>query len=218
MPERMPRPEGIATVLSMTSLICMSWPERMPRPEGIATDCQNFDSEDGTRRNECPDQRGLRHKICRLPAHVPVTQPERMPRPEGIATMIPALFDVTFAVSRNECPDQRGLRRQSLLYYWRTYQGPERMPRPEGIATKQRNGLVYFYAWPERMPRPEGIATGMAFTRRTSATGTAGTNAPTRGDCDRANSRLNFISGIAGTNAPTRGDCDRAFGWWFYSP
>ena len=36
----------------------------------------------------------------------------------------------------------------------------------------------------------------------------AGTNAPTRGDCDLSINASLSASQIAGTNAPTRGDCD----------
>ena len=57
------------------------------------------------------------------------------------------------------------------------------------------------------MPRPEGIAT-CACKPVCDCQYFAGTNAPTRGDCD---SRTTFTGArfeLAGTNAPTRGDCD----------
>ena len=61
------------------------------------------------------------------------------------------------------------------------------MPRPEGIATfivisETQAPLCR----PERMPRPEGIAT-QCFYGIAYLVSRAGTNAPTRGDCDEHN-------------------------------
>ena len=58
------------------------------------------------------------------------------------------------------------------------------------------------------MPRPEGIATKVVSLSRVELESIAGTNAPTRGDCDFFNFLFNNVLFKAGTNAPTRGDCD----------
>ena len=70
-PERMPRPEGIATRPSVAAICCLS--------------C----------RNECPDQRGLRPGVLAQGADL-LVEPERMPRPEGIATIACAAVAVLF--------------------------------------------------------------------------------------------------------------------------
>ena len=60
------------------------------------------------------------------------------------------------------------------------------------------------------MPRPEGIAT-LSLPLLLLSAGWAGTNAPTRGDCDVMEPSSPVVSTVAGTNAPTRGDCDLCF-------
>ena len=86
-PERMPRSEGIETNGLSRPICCVYGPERMPRSEGIETFtikvitvfCVNA-------RNECPDQRGLRH-FQGTSVHLLQSHPERMPRSEGIETL-----------------------------------------------------------------------------------------------------------------------------------
>ena len=108
---------------------------------------------------------------------------------------------------RNECPDQRGLRLSLLLNDDVLSRQPERMPRPEGIATSRHLQTSLDGVKPERMPRPEGIATHVGLNHRQNEHG-AGTNAPTRGDCDVIRLYQIRLRSFAGTNAPTRGDCD----------
>ena len=112
-PERMPRSEGIETWLNGFSyLIRATCPERMPRSEGIETFLKNtMTSSRDVPRNECPDQRGLRHPPSSNRGF-PQTLPERMPRSEGIETTC-ILTDIEPAIGH-----------------------PERMPRSEGIETQ----------------------------------------------------------------------------------
>ena len=130
-----------------------------------------------------------------------------MPRPEGIATFLSKIDKASGKTSRNECPDQRGLRLAESGRFYFSGLVPERMPRPEGIATCS--------SLPS--PLPSSSAGTNAPTRGDCDTiqpfyagvhETAGTNAPTRGDCDSLSWQLNVSSTSAGTNAPTRGDCD----------
>ena len=114
-PERMPRPEGIATRPSVAAICCLSCRNECPDQRGLRL-CQDSSTllVDSC-RNECPDQRGLRPGVLAQGADL-LVEPERMPRPEGIATIACAAVAVLFIL-------------------------PERMPRPEGIATTHRGPL-----------------------------------------------------------------------------
>ena len=132
VPERMPRPEGIATPPSCSLRSRWKWPERMPRPEGIATQSTRSRTGPGRGRNECPDQRGLRLSMNCLPLFCP-NWPERMPRPEGIATQ------------------------STLLVARGSVRGPERMPRPEGIATLHQLIIESLFTSRNECPDQRGL-------------------------------------------------------------
>ena len=140
------------------------------RPESLAGtnaptrgDCDSYPAATSATvyicRNECPDQRGLRLADRTLYRTIRITlSRNECPDQRGLRHHLAAAF-VDLSKSRNECPDQRGLRRWFLLLDPTSLVGPERMPRPEGIATLYRKPLSCCRCW-------------------------AGTNAPTRGDCD----------------------------------
>ena len=86
---------------------------------------------------------------------------------------------------------------------------PERMPRPEGIATVCRF-LTLTAQWLAGTNAPTRGDCDTAFSFSISHLILAGTNAPTRGDCDLMLVTVCKVSSMAGTNAPTRGDCDTA--------
>ena len=158
-------------------------PERMPRPEGIATVRPPRRTSLPVRRNECPDQRGLRRMLNAVRYIVPSCRNE-CPDQRGLRQQAPPCSRSTGAC-RNECPDQRGLRHQLGFSAFLVISWPERMPRPEGIATQQMTQ----YCEPCHLGRNEcpdqrGLRPYISL-HPILPRGRAGTNAPTRGDCDR---------------------------------
>ena len=230
MPERMPRPEGIATNTQASSYRSFRSPERMPRPEGIATNAATtLLLSMIICRNECPDQRGLRHHLnnssflpslagtnaptrgdCDFffhPLFDPLSVPERMPRPEGIATVS---FAVSMVVSvwPERMPRPEGIATSLPSPSTAEEKLPERMPRPEGIATYRISVSLVMPRSPERMPRPEGIATH--FVGLAHGFLLLPERMPRPEGIATSSLHQGSLHSFAGTNAPTRGDCDQA--------
>ena len=234
----MPRPEGIATfahfsVIFSSTLSRNECPDqRGLRPEGV-TNAVLFTVS----RNECPDQRGLRHTFCQDgPEGVQRAGTNAPTRGDCDRSTVSHLWEST--LGRNECPDQRGLRRslENVLQF--VVIGRNECPDQRGLRPVGKIVNKFFQISRNECPDQRGLRQIKGTTNDTKtksrnecpdqrglrlgariASGPrvflAGTNAPTRGDCDPSmRPQFPYLT-WAGTNAPTRGDCDHVHVDWF---